>query len=252
MLTTKQVNSQSSAVTLYELPEAQSLRQLVLKRGLAIVKNCHFESDDSLVNYASRLSAYQSGLESQLLHWDFGPVMTMKSQQSPQNYLFSDEPVPLHWDGAFYKEPLFLVFYCTESSGSGGETTFCNTTQLVQSFAQADLKKLKQIKLGFKTEKKAHYGGEIKVDLLQTHPVTKKNILRFAEEVTTKLNPVERVVENDVANLVPQIEKKLEQYTYCHQWQVGDFIVVDNFSYIHGRKSLQINSERSFKRVQVM
>ena len=81
-------------------------------------------SDRDLLKLAQSLSDQKGTLKDQILHWDFGPIMNMKFDPDAKNYLFSSQRVPLHWDGAFYKTPKKLLFYCTETSGSGGETFF--------------------------------------------------------------------------------------------------------------------------------
>ena len=187
-----------------------------------------------------------------LLHWDFGPVMTMQYQKDAANYLFSDEAVPFHWDGAFYKEPRLLLFHCLESEGSGGETTFVDTTSLWNSLSAKEQNECLNVTLTYSTEKKAHYGGTITVPLVQKHPVTGETILRLAEKVETEKNPVTLNVEGASDDFYERMTKKLYDNMITHSWEKGDLLIVDNFRYLHGRKRLAGNMTRSFKRIQIL
>lgn len=189
-----------------------------------------------------------------LLEWDFGAVMTMKLDPEAKNYLFSDEAVPFHWDGAFYREPSSLLFYCMESEGQGGETLFSNTELIWESLSIADKAIAMKVTLTYETEKKAHYGGKITVPLVQTHPKTGRTILRLAEEVTSEKNPVKLTVEGASKEFFDSLVAKLydPEFMITHEWKKGDLLLVDNFTYLHGRNPLLDNKKRTFKRIQIL
>lgn len=187
-----------------------------------------------------------------LLHWEFGPVLTMKYQKDAANYLFSDEAVPFHWDGAFYKEPRFLLFYCLSSDGEGGETIFSDTTALWNSLSTSEQEECRNVTLTYTTEKRAHYGGTITVPLVQKHPATGEVILRLAEKVETQKNPVTLTIEGATADFYERMVKKLYDNMIVHKWKKGDLLIVDNFRFLHGRHPLRSNRDRSFKRIQIL
>jgi alpha-ketoglutarate-dependent taurine dioxygenase len=213
-------------------------------------------NDDELIQFAANLSSQQGELKHKLLHWDFGPLMTMKYDVNAQNYLFSDENVPFHWDGAFFTEPRKLLFYCTETEGLGGETLFTDTEKIWNDLSRDEQAVLKNITMIYRTKKLAHYGGEIRVPLVQTHPVTGKTILRIAERVETSLNPVtlEMLGVEDADEVYGRLTSKLynPRYMYQHSWEKGDVLICDNFTYLHGRNALGANKSRSFKRIQIL
>lgn len=223
--------------------------------GLRILRNQDFNNDE-LLSFARNLSTVQGDLKEQILHWDFGPIMEMKFNPEAPNYLFSSEKVPLHWDGAFYKEPRYLLFYCTQTEGAGGETLFLNTELLWNSLKEEEKNECSHITLKYFTEKKAHYGGEINVPLVQKHPETGASIMRIAEKVETTLNPVTLEISGtpDAEGFYKKMEERLksEEFLYTHQWQKGDIVICDNFTYLHGRNELQGNLSRSFKRIQIL
>ena len=211
-------------------------------KGFAKTHLTHIPSDDELLVIAKSFG-------SELLHWEFGPIMKMGFDQEAKNYLFSAEEVPFHWDGAFFKEPRFLMFFCDESNGVGGETLFTDTTKMLQDF---DVNELRSVRMNFKTEKLAHYGGEIDVPLLQTHPITNKPILRFAEAVSSQKNPVTLSMSGHAPDLYERLKTSAYRHTFEQTWQTGELIIVDNFRFIHGRRALNTNLSRRFRRIQIM
>lgn len=223
--------------------------------GITLARDIKFD-DAQLLAHARSLSRQQGSVEEQLLHWDFGPIMQMHFQVDAANYLFSDECVPLHWDGAFYREPSTLLFYCTSTNGEGGDTLFSNTELLWESLTEAEQAQCRQIRLKYSTEKKAHYGGEINVPMVQTHPQTGKTILRLAERVETSKNPVKLEIlgcekpEEFYRHMVEKLY--LPEFVYRHRWQQGDLLTCDNFTYLHGRAALKNNRSRAFKRLQIL
>ena len=222
---------------------------------MLILKSRQF-NDEELLTYAASLSSQTGTLREKLLHWEFGPLMTMAHDENARNYLFSDEAVPLHWDGAFYKEPRLLLFYCTESEGGGGETLFVNTTQIWKGLTADEKEMCSNIFLTYRTRKLAHYGGEITEHLVQNNPVTGETILRMAERVETERNPVELEIKGieDAESFYQKMIRKFYQteYLYEHQWQKGDLVICDNYTFLHGRKNLGQNKKRTFKRIQIL
>lgn len=202
-----------------------------------------------------------------LLHWDFGPVMELEAAEDPKNYLFSRQAVPLHWDGAFYQVPSYLVFNCIQAPprALGGETFFTDTQAIVkdmkESVEEAEQKELElwsHTSLFYHTEKKAHYGGSFKTRMIEKHPKTGDAILRFAEPVETHLNPVRLSIEGPAARkseeFIDRVKSKLysEKYHYVHHWQEGDLLIADNHSLLHGRNPFHEKAPRHIRRVQIL
>jgi alpha-ketoglutarate-dependent taurine dioxygenase len=213
-------------------------------------------SDEELLIFAQGLSNKKGELKDKLLHWEFGPIMEMRFDHKAKNYLFSDEAVPLHWDGAFYQAPEKLLFYCTESEGHGGETIFVDTELLWRDLSPSEKEQCQSVTLTYKTQKLAHYGGEIQLPLVQTHPSSGAIILRMAEEVNSRLNPVSLTLSGPSSprEFYEFMVKKLydPKYMIVHRWERGDLVISDNYTYLHGRRPLGKNKKMSFKRIQIL
>jgi len=200
-----------------------SLLQYVQQYKIVVLRGFHALSKNGLAKYA------QSGGD--LLEWDFGKVMELQIHANAKNYLFTSGAVPLHWDGAFYQEPRFLLFHCIQAPeiDTGGQTVFINTENIWHAATKDEQNKYSQYQFSYHTEKKAHYGGEFTTKMVKYHPDTGKTILRFAEPVGSEyLNPVtakvvgKNQIESD--NILQDLKQKFYQpeFIYKHQWQDGD------------------------------
>jgi alpha-ketoglutarate-dependent taurine dioxygenase len=232
------------------LEDQTYLSQLVLIRGLNSL------SKEELVQF-SKLIGQKYNDDNKFISWDFGQVMELKEDSNAKNYLFSTEAVPYHWDGAFHEEPGILVFNCIEGLGSkAGRTLFANTKKIISDKQAADIEYLSKQKIEYKTEKLAHYGGSILREVVSNHPVTGEQVLRFGEEVETKLNPVERIINDSrTEKLIKEMEIDLydPKYSYAHDWQAGDLLLADNHGLLHGRESFTSKEKatRHLRRIQV-
>ena len=222
---------------------------------MLILKQQQF-NDEELLQWAEGLSIKHGSRTDKILHWDFGPIMNMKFDPNSPNYLFSQERVPFHWDGAFYRIPKKLLFFCMESNGEGGETFFVDTTRVWNSLTENEKNECRKVKLRYQTENLSHYGGVFETDLVRTHPDTGEVILRLAERVETKLNPVHLTISgvSDPNGFYEWMVSKFydSDFLYEHHWEKGDLLVIDNYRYLHGRKELLGNKNRTFKRIQIL
>lgn len=230
-----------------------SLLKVVTSRKLVIIRGLAAITRDDLLDFCQS--------QARLLSWDFGPVMEMKVEEEAKNYLFTSGDVPLHWDGAFYQEPRFLLFNCLQAPafGTGGETLFVNTEMVWQNSDEALKQKWRYYTLTYQTEKLAHYGGAITRPMVNNHPDTGNVILRFAEPVGEDyLNPVQVRVQgksdNESTAILQEISCLMRQprFIYQHQWLPGDVLIADNFSLLHGRNAFHQHSARHLRRIQIL
>lgn len=228
------------------------LLELVEHHSLLILRGFKAVTREELLAYFAKTA---------LLHWPFGPVMEMQVDSAAKNYLFTSSDVPLHWDGAFHQEPRFLFFQCIQAPppGTGGETFFVNTPMFWQNATEKQQHHWQDLSIVLKTEKLAHYGGNISCKLVQKHPLNALNILRFAEPVGRGyLNPVhvafDEYDEFSSSQLLQYFSHHLRQpqFYYQHQWQDGDYLIADNFALLHGRNAFLRESPRHLRRIQIL
>ncbi len=249
--------------TLIESPDAGAeldltateLRAMIRETPLLLFRGFTIRDREHFLSLASEKPDH-----SDLLHWEFGPVMELKVTPDIPNYLFSNEKVPFHWDGAFFRVPSYLVFHCLRAPeiGCGGETLFADTSRVWDEASLADRARWRKVALTYETEKKAHYGGKITTQLVDAHPTNGKTILRFAEEVGTKLNPVSLQVTGlefgaEQKFIIEMAARVMQPQTcYSHAWQEGDFLIADNHQLIHGRNEFRHATPRHIRRAQIL
>jgi len=248
--------SGSSGVTLANIPteELKSLlaqHRLILMRGLAPIT----EQPD----FAAQCRRWGD-----LLEWDFGAVFEVVEHADPQNYLFTSGSVPYHWDGAFATQvPWLQIFQCCEAPATpaGGETLFCNTPALWNALPHESRVQWETVEIAYTTDKVAHYGGAIRVPLVQTHPLTGETVLRFAEPAnatTVSLNTPQLEVHGISPEQVPAFLAELihhiydPQWVFSHAWQAGDYLIADNHALLHGRTRYDQQSPRRLWRAHVL
>lgn len=198
----------------------------------------------------------------ELLTWDFGAVLDLVVKDNPSNYLFAPGDVPFHWDGAFTPTtPGFFLFQCLDAEpGAGGETVFCDTTQVYRHAPEEIRSRWADVTVSYHTEKLAHYGGEVTRPLLSTHPRSGLPTLRFAEPLPAErfLNPldvrVDGVPEDEVPAFLDDLTERLHDPAFCypHAWLPGDIVIADNHALVHGRNAFTGSPKRHLQRVQVI
>jgi alpha-ketoglutarate-dependent taurine dioxygenase len=198
----------------------------------------------------------------EVLKWEPGEVVDLVVQDDPKNYLFASGDVPFHWDGAFVEaNPKWFFFQCLDATpDAGGETVFSDTTAVYRDADDETRERWSRISLTYRTEKLAHYGGEVTEKLISEHPATGLPVLRFAEPLDPAVykNPVfvevTGIDEADVEDFLKTMAEKLHRRDYCydHVWQTGDIVIADNYALVHGRNAFTGPTTRHLQRVEVI
>jgi alpha-ketoglutarate-dependent taurine dioxygenase/1,4-dihydroxy-2-naphthoate octaprenyltransferase len=192
--------------------------------------------------------------------WSFGAVHELKQVERPENYLYTEHAVPLHWDGAFADAvPHWLVFQCVRAppEGAGGETVFVDSTRVLQRSSPAQRANWQAARVRYSTEKKVHYGGTFVSPVVATHPTLGFEVLRYAEPVRD-LNPVSveplglngddaRALQEDLSRALADPDAVL-----AVPWAEGDFVIADNHALLHGRRAFVTGAPRHLHRVNVL
>lgn len=236
-----------------QILEPAQLKALLQTHHILLFQGFPALEKEMLVEYAESIDP--------VLAWDFGKVMEMQVKADAQNYLFTTNSVPFHWDGAFHQVPRYLLFHCIEAplKHAGGETLFTNTQQIWENTSFLQQQEWQTLHLCYETEKLAHYGGRITQPLVAQHPDTGKTILRFAEPVPSSFkNPVKVSVEGYSPETSEQLIQDIAQtcydprYCYTHCWEENDLLLADNYALIHGRHAFKEFSPRHLRRIQIL
>jgi alpha-ketoglutarate-dependent taurine dioxygenase len=228
------------------------LRSWIRDHRLAVLRGFADPTDEQMQAFCRQLG--------EILEWEFGAVNELQVRPDARNYLYTNRSVPFHWDGAFAgKVPHYIFFHCrvAPSPGSGGETTFCDTTLLLQHVSPEERRRWEGVRITYSTEKVVHYGGTFTAPLLSRHPVTGEEVVRYAEPVED-LNPVRLVIEGipvaEQPAFLARLHDLLNDPALClaHSWRAGDVMLADNHALLHGRHAFSQPAARHLRRVNIL
>lgn len=247
------VDAGDEPVDLRQLPPA-IVADLTVGHRVLVLRGFPLLDIDDLVAYCEEWG--------DVLSWNFGKVLDLVVQDDPKNYLFTRGAVPYHWDGAFAAAtPDYFLFQCRRApGGAGGQTIFCDTTQAIRTLPPSQLAAWSDVRVTYRTDKEAHYGGDVTWRLVSTHPRTGERILRYAEPLPEKefLNPLfvefDGIAEGAARRLQDDLRDLLYRPEFCyeHDWRDGDIVVVDNHALLHGRRPFLGDASRWLQRIQII
>ncbi|RJQ76017.1 TauD/TfdA family dioxygenase [Pseudonocardiaceae bacterium YIM PH 21723] len=247
------VQSPEPGASLGELPVAE-LRELVRVEHLVLLRGF------AAFGTAEELSRYCEGW-GELGQWPFGTVLELVEQQEPEDHIFDNSYMPMHWDGMYREQvPEFQVFQCVRAPGSrdGGETTFSHTARALATADPAELALWSQV-TGSYRRKMEYYDSLAVSPLVTAHPTHGTPVIRYNEPVD--LGRGEFVNHPDLEFSGPELDRVHQslrkalyapENLYAHAWQTGDVVITDNYTLLHGRNAFTARAPRHLRRVHVL
>ena len=120
----------SAATNVLDLP-IERLRALAREHHLLVLRGfTTFGTSDAFADYCGRWG--------EVSLWPFGKVLELVEQETPEDHIFDNNYVPLHWDGMYREQvPEFQIFHCVSApaGNQGGRTTFSNTVSALERAA---------------------------------------------------------------------------------------------------------------------
>ena len=238
-------------IDINKLKEIFQQEQLIVLRGFQT-----FVSADEFSGYCEQWG--------EVSLWPFGKVLELIEQEDPEDHIFDNSYVPLHWDGMYRPQvPEYQIFHCVNApkSEQGGRTTFSNT-KLALSHCSEDTKKTWETLTGTYQRKMEFYNSKTVSPLITKHPTRDFSVIRYNEPPgfsnETFINPPDIEIsgadDKESKEIHVSIREALynPQNFYAHEWKTGDVVIADNFSLLHGREGFATQSKRHLQRVQVL
>lgn len=235
----------------------EMLRELVWSERLIVLRGFKtFTGADDFSNYCERWG--------QISVWPFGKVLELVEHNNPEDHIFDNNYVPLHWDGMYRPQlPEFQIFHCVKApkSSQGGRTTFSNTAGALER-APALVKELWKKVTGSYQRKMEFYDSKTVSPIIDTHPRRGFSVIRYNEPPLAGfghfLNPPILEFTGVSADELAEFHRTLREALYAtenfyaHEWREGDLVVADNFSLLHGREGFETKAPRHLRRVHVL
>jgi len=228
------------------------LQRYIEGHRLVLLRGFDAPSADDMLMFCGKLGGIH--------RWEFGAINELEPAADPQDYLYTHEGVPFHWDGAFVEQPpRYIFFHCQTAPppGCGGETLFCDTIRLLQHTSEEERARWTRIMITYNTPRGVYRGGAPVQSLLDEHPVTGEIVVRYAEPVDD-FNPVtleiQGLPEDEHEPLQQRMRELLYDPNYClsHEWQGGDLVVADNHALLHGRNAFRQSVPRQLQRINIL
>lgn len=235
----------------------ERLRELAKREHLIVLRGFRtFQDTDSFSNYCERWG--------KISIWPFGKVLELIEQDHPQDHIFDNSYVPLHWDGMYRPQvPEFQIFHCVKAplSGQGGRTTFSNTL-LALTLASSEIKKRWHKVTGIYQRKMEFYHSKTVAPIINKHPYQDFSVIRYNEPHEENkgrfVNPPALEFTGLSLGELEDFHQSLKHALYApsnfyaHEWQSGDVVIADNFSLLHGREAFVSQSPRHLQRVHIL
>ena len=238
-------------INIEELRKIFKKEQLIALRGFRT-----FAGADDFASYCERWG--------EISIWPFGKVLELVEQENPQDHIFDNNYVPLHWDGMYRPQvPEYQIFHCVQAplAGKGGRTTFSNTILALEN-ASSDLRNLWNKVTGVYQRKMEFYNSKTVSPVITRHPHRNYPVIRYNEPPASDkghfVNPPDLnfggVTVEELKLFHQSLKNALYSYKtfYAHEWQTGDVVIADNFSLLHGREEFVSKSPRHIRRVHVL
>ena len=233
------------------------LRELLWSEQLIVLRGFRaFSGQEDLSEYCARWG--------EISVWPFGKVLELVERHNPEDHIFDNNYVPLHWDGMYRPQvPEFQLFQCLQAPnpGQGGRTTFSNTVLALES-APAPMRMLWEKVRGHYYRKMEYYESKTVSPIIDSHPYRNFSVIRYNEPPLEGfgyfVNPPILEFTGVSSDELIQFHQSLRATLYApanyyaHEWHQGDLVIADNFSLLHGREAFETKAPRHLRRVHVL
>ena len=165
-----------------------------------------------------------------------------------------------HSDQSYSAEPVFAtLMYAIEIPTEGGGTWFCDTARAYENLPEATKARIDGLKQNFSievtvetqhvalTEEQRQLKPPVTHPLVRTHPELGRKSLYLSPAHSIGLADLPA---DEGAALLAELEDWAgrPEFTYMHEWRVGDVVIWDNTSTMHRRDAFSADERRLLKR----
>ena len=250
------IEATNKNINIQEL-EIEKLRQLFQESQLILIRGFNtFKDSNHFSEYCEQWG--------EISVWPFGKVLELIQHEKPEDHIFDNSYVPLHWDGMYRPQvPEYQIFHCVKAPliEQGGRTTFSNTILVLEHLSD-DLKELWSKVIGIYQREMEFYKSKVISPIITKHPFRDFPVIRYNEPHSDDRGHLINIpnlkftgVESEELGLFHKTLNEAlynSQNFYAHEWQDGDVVIADNFSLLHGREKFDSASPRHIRRVQVL
>ncbi|MGH8031991.1 MAG: TauD/TfdA dioxygenase family protein [Luteimonas sp.] len=233
------------------------LRELFWREHLLVLRGFRmFDDPEDFPGYCERWG--------EISIWPFGKVLELIERENPEDHIFDNNYVPLHWDGMYRPQvPEYQIFHCVQAplAGQGGRTTFSNTVLALEHAPTQALSLWSKV-TGNYQRKMEFYDSKTVSPIVTSHPRRGFSVIRYneppAERDGSFVNPpaleFTGVSNEELAEFHRSLREALYAPTnfYAHEWLEGDLVIANNYTLLHGREGFVSQAPRHLRRIHVL
>ncbi len=237
------------------------IKRLWLENKVAVFRDQNLE-DDALVGFTKRFGPLFVHVRSQFNDAAHPEIMLISNIKEDGRNLgeLGNGDLAWHSDQSYSARPVFsTLMYAIEIPEDGGGTWFCDTARAYERLPEGIKQRIAGLQQNFSievtvatqhvalTEEQRAQKPPVTHPLVRTHPELGRKSLYLSPAHSTGIADLS---EGEGASLLAELEDWAErpEFTYCHDWRVGDVVMWDNTSTMHRRDAFSPNARRMLKR----
>jgi len=237
------------------------IKRLWLENKVAVFRDQNLE-DDALVGFTKRFGPLFVHVRSQFNDAAHPEIMLISNIKEDGRNLgeLGNGDLAWHSDQSYSARPVFsTLMYAIEIPEDGGGTWFCDTARAYERLPEGIKQRIAGLQQNFSievtvatqhvalSEEQRALKPPVTHPLVRTHPELGRKSLYLSPAHSTG---IAELSEEEGAALLAELQDWAErpEFTYCHDWRVGDVVMWDNTSTMHRRDAFSPAARRMLKR----
>ncbi|MGY3347199.1 MULTISPECIES: TauD/TfdA family dioxygenase [unclassified Bradyrhizobium] len=212
---------------------------------LHVVQNVSFQPDAFLAKIR------QFGFEA--IESTDGPISIVRETGDTYDSSRQSGPFPIHTDGLYHERvPELLVLFC-QDPGAGTTPTIVADSRAV--FRRPGRRKRMELLNGLELVYLGKDGREFPRPFVQRHPVAHFSVAHLGNRTYLRAKPTaprlqKRLSPQRAAKIARALRAQI-QAAMClrHYWRADEALVIDNYTFVHGREALEVDHRRRLLRL---
>jgi len=237
---------------------ASDIRELLQQRGVLVFPEINF-TDEEQVAFTKTLGKFQPERQG-------GDVfkVTLDTKENPYSAEYLKGSLYWHLDGTMNDVPILASLLASKKLPAwGGNTGFCNTYAAWDSLPEAQKAEIDGLRVAHSVWASVFYYepepslaklkgmqaiGERELPLVWKHSTGRKSLI-----LGCTAQRVLNVSAAKSAEILVGLREwaTSEQFSYSHEWKVGDLVMWDNTGTLHRAEAYDLNSGRLLHRTKL-
>ncbi|EXS68881.1 TauD/TfdA dioxygenase family protein [Sphingobium sp. Ant17] len=237
------------------------LRELLEQRGVLVFPKIDFD-DDEQIAFTKTLGTFAPEMQDGTNHKIH--KITLDVKENPQSAEYLKGSLYWHIDGTMNDTPILAsLLSCKVKAPWGGNTGFCNTYAAYEALSDAQKAEYEKLRVIHSVWATVFYYepepslakiegmqriGENELPLVWNHKSGRKSLV-----LGCTAHRVKDVTSMESAKILVGLREwaTQEEFSYSHEWSVGDLVIWDNTGTMHRAEAYDPSSNRMMHRTKL-